>query len=33
MSSENSNTSEPHILILKFTDKSSLRRGEKSIVL
>ena len=33
MSSKNSNTSEPHILILKLTDKSGLRRGEKSIVL
>ena len=33
MNSENSETSEPYILILKFTDKSDLRRGEKSIAL
>ena len=31
MNSENSNTSEPYVLILKFTDKLDLRRGEKSI--
>ena len=31
MNSENSKTSEPHILILKLTDKIDLRRGEKSI--
>ena len=29
MNSENSNTSEPHVLILKLTDKLDLRRGEK----
>ena len=33
MNSENSNTSEPHVLILKLTDKLDLRRGEKSIAL
>ena len=33
MNSENSNISEPHILIFKFTDKLDLRRGEKSIAL
>ena len=33
MNSENSKTSEPHVLILKLTDKSDLRRGEKSIAL
>ena len=33
MSSENSKTSEPHVLILKLTDKLDLRRGEKSIAL
>ena len=33
MNSENSETSEPHILILKLTDKLVLRRGEKSITL
>ena len=33
MSSENSKTSEPQVLILKLTDKLDLRRGEKSIVL
>ena len=33
MNSENSKTSEPHILILKLTDKLDLRRGEKSIAL
>ena len=31
--SENSKTSKPHVLILKFTDKLDLRRGEKSIAL
>ena len=31
MNSENSKTSEPHVLILKLTDKLDLRRGEKSI--
>ena len=33
MNSENSKTSEPHVLILKLTDKIDLRRGEKSIAL
>ena len=33
MNSENSKTSEPHVLILKLTDKLNLRRGEKSIAL
>ena len=31
--SENSKTSEPHVLILKLTDKLDMRRGEKSITL
>ena len=33
VSSENSKTSEPHVLILKLIDKLDLRRGEKSIAL
>ena len=33
MNSENSKTSEQHILILKLTDKLDLRRREKSIAL
>ena len=33
MNSENSKTSEPQVLILKLTDKSDLRRGEKIISL
>ena len=33
MNSENSTTSEPYVLILKFSDKLDLRRGEKSIAL
>ena len=33
MNSENSKTSEPHVLILKLIDKLDLRRGEKSITL
>ena len=33
MNSENSKASEPHILILKLTDKLDLRRGEKIIAL
>ena len=33
MNSQNSKTSEPHILILKLTDKLDLRRGEKIIAL
>ena len=31
MNSENSKTSEPHVLIIKLTDKFDLRRSEKSI--
>ena len=33
MNSENSKTSEPHVLILKVTDKQDLRRAEKKVVL
>ena len=33
MNSENSKTSERHVLILKLTDKLDLRRGEKIIAL
>ena len=33
MNSENGKTSEPHILILKLTDKLDLRRSEKIIAL
>ena len=33
MNSENSKTSEPHVLILKLADKLNLRRGEKSVAL
>ena len=33
MNSENSKTSEQHILILKLTDKLDLRRSEQSIAL
>ena len=33
MNSESSKTSEPHVLILKLTDKLDLRRGEKIIAL
>ena len=33
MNSENSNTSEPHVLILKLTDKLDLRKGKKIIAL
>ena len=33
MNSESSETSEPHVLILKLTDKLDLRRGEKIIAL
>ena len=33
MNPENSKTSEPHVLILKLTDKLDLRRGEKIIAL
>ena len=31
MNSENSKTSESHVLIIKLTDKLDLRRDEKSI--
>ena len=31
MNSENSKTSEPHVLVLKLTDKLDLRRGEKML--
>ena len=30
--SENSKTSEPHVLLLNLTDKLDLRRGEKSFI-
>ena len=30
--SENSKTSEPHVLRLNLTDKLDLRRGEKSLI-
>ena len=33
MTSENSKTSEPHVLILRLTNELQLRRGEKSIAL
>ena len=33
MNSENSKTSEPHVLILKLTNKLNLRIGEKTIAL
>ena len=33
MNSENSKTSEYHVLILQLTDKLDLRRGQKSIAL
>ena len=33
MNSENSTTSEYHVLVLKLTDKLDLRRGQKSIAL
>ena len=33
MNSENSRTSEYHILMLKLTDKLDLRRGQKSVAL
>ena len=33
MNWENSKTSEPHVLMLKLTDKLDLRRGEKIIAL
>ena len=31
MNSKNSKTSKPHVLILKFTDKLDLRRGENRV--
>ena len=31
MNSENSKTSEPHVLVLKLTDKLDLRRGGKML--
>ena len=33
MNSENSRTSEYHVLVLRLTDKLYLRRGQKSIAL
>ena len=33
MNSERSKSSEPHVLILKLTEKLDLRRGEKNIAL
>ena len=33
MNSKNSQTSKPHVLILKFTDKLDSRRGENRIAL
>ena len=33
MNSENSRTSEDHVLILTLADKSDLRRGQKSVAL
>ena len=33
MNSKNSKTSKPHILILQFTGKLDLKRGEKGIAL
>ena len=33
INSENSRTSEYHVLVLKLTDKLDLRRGQKSVVL
>ena len=33
MNSENSRTPEYHVLVLKFTDKLDLRRGQKSVPL
>ena len=32
MNFENSKTSEPHVLILKLTDKLDLRRGERVLL-
>ena len=33
MNSENSRTSEYHVLVLKLTDKLDLRRGQKTLAL
>ena len=33
MNSENSRTSEYHVLVLKLTDKLDLRRGQKTVAL
>ena len=33
MNFENSKTSEPHVLILKLTDKLDIRSGEKNVAL
>ena len=33
MNSENSKTSEYHVLLLKLTDKLDLRRGQKTVAL
>ena len=33
MNSENGKTLQPHVLMLKLTDKIDLRRGEESIAL
>ena len=33
MNSENSRTSEYHVLVLKLTDKLDLKRGQKSVAL
>ena len=33
MNSENSKTSEYHVLVLKFTDKLDLKRGQKTVAL
>ena len=33
MKSENSRTSEYHVLVLKITDKLDLRRGQKTVAL
>ena len=33
MNSENSKTSEPHVLTLKISDKLDLRKGEKNVAL
>ena len=33
MNSENSRTSEYHVLVLKLTDKLNLKRGQKSVAI